>query len=244
MEKVIYLSPHLDDAVLSCGAIIWNQINLEDKAVEVWTVFAGDPPRGSISPFAQELHQRWQTTPNASQTRRSEDTLACERLGCKAVHLEFPDCIYRFRPNSTQPRIMKNKELFRFDPDLDSPMIDHLSHHLKENLPENCTVIVPLGVGGHIDHQITRLAAETLRQPRMYFADFPYAADHAEEVSEKTGALKDSLRYPISPASLHAWQFAVSAYVSQISSFWSSFEASARALESYAATNNGNTLWK
>lgn len=244
MEKVIYLSPHLDDAVLSCGAIIWNQINLEDKAVEVWTIFAGDPPRGSISPFAQELHQRWQTASEATLARRSEDRLACERLGCKAVHLDFPDCIYRFQANSAQPRIIRNEDLFTFNPDLDSPMIDILSHHLRKNLPDNCTVIVPLGVGGHIDHRITRLAAETLPQPHMYFADFPYAAEHPEEISEKTAGMNDILRYPIFPAGLQAWQFAVSAYASQISSFWPSIEASARALESYAATKNGNTLWK
>jgi len=36
----IYLSPHFDDAVLSCGGLIFDQ-TCGGTAVEIWTVFAG-----------------------------------------------------------------------------------------------------------------------------------------------------------------------------------------------------------
>jgi len=39
----IYLSPHLDDAVLSCGGIIWQQVQ-SGHQVEIWTICAADPP--------------------------------------------------------------------------------------------------------------------------------------------------------------------------------------------------------
>lgn len=52
----IYLSPHLDDAALSCGGLVY----LERKAdlpVLVVTVMAGDAPSDAIeSPIVAELH--------------------------------------------------------------------------------------------------------------------------------------------------------------------------------------------
>ena len=35
----IYLSPHLDDAVYSCGGMLWEQVQRGVQA-EVWTIFA------------------------------------------------------------------------------------------------------------------------------------------------------------------------------------------------------------
>ncbi|MBA4379671.1 MAG: PIG-L family deacetylase, partial [Anaerolinea sp.] len=54
----IYISPHLDDAVLSCGGLIWEQSHAGTQ-VEIWTVCTGDPPEGPLSPFAEVLHAEW-----------------------------------------------------------------------------------------------------------------------------------------------------------------------------------------
>ena len=67
----IYLSPHLDDIVLSCGGMVWQQVQAGD-VVEIWTIFSGDAPPGPLAGFAQELHARWQTGPEASAVRRAE----------------------------------------------------------------------------------------------------------------------------------------------------------------------------
>ncbi len=57
----IYISPHFDDAVLSCGGLIWEQTH-SGIPVEIWTIMAGDPPLGAEStPLARQLHDRWQT---------------------------------------------------------------------------------------------------------------------------------------------------------------------------------------
>ena len=48
----IYLSPHFDDAVLSCGWLIWQQAQAGQR-VEIWTVCAGEIPPGPLTPFAQ-----------------------------------------------------------------------------------------------------------------------------------------------------------------------------------------------
>ena len=90
----VYFSPHLDDVALSCGGLISQQARTGEK-VEIWTVCAGDPPPGSLSPFAEELHARWQTGREATASRRQEDLASCNRLSASCRHLPVPDCIYR-----------------------------------------------------------------------------------------------------------------------------------------------------
>jgi LmbE family N-acetylglucosaminyl deacetylase len=244
MDKIIYLSPHLDDAVLSCGAIIWDQVHSEKKAVELWTVFAADPPTTELYTFASELHVRWQTGREGPALRRSEDEQACGRLGCKAIHLPFPDCIYRSLPDGSAARIKTNDDLFSFNPQKDLPLVREVSHYLTSILPKGCTLIAPLGVGSHIDHQIVRLAAEALHRPLLYYADFPYAGNHPNQVKEKTFGIMEPLRYQPDQTGLKAWQEAVAAYQSQISTFWPSLDEMDTALEEYSKSEQGSILWK
>jgi LmbE family N-acetylglucosaminyl deacetylase len=244
MDTIIYLSPHLDDAVLSCGAFIWEQVHSEKKTVEIWTVFAADPSQVELSAFASELHMRWQTGREGPALRRSEDEKACARLGSKAIHLPFPDCIYRSLPDGSGPRISTNGDLFSFDLQKDLPLVREVTHYLAGNLPMDCDLIVPLGVGSHIDHQIVRMAAEALNRRLLYHADFPYAGDHPDQVKEKTIESMEPIRYPTGQIGLNAWQEAVAAYVSQISTFWPSVEEMKTALEEYSKSAQGSILWK
>ena len=66
----IYLSPHFDDAVLSCGGLIRAQ-SQEGLAVEIWTIFAGDPPPGPLSEFALKIHARQNQEPELPRYRRA-----------------------------------------------------------------------------------------------------------------------------------------------------------------------------
>ena len=90
----IYISPHLDDVALSCGGRVWEQAQEGDHA-SIWTICAGDPPQGPLSPFAQSLHDRWETGREAIAQRREEDILSCRQLGASYRHFDVPDCIYR-----------------------------------------------------------------------------------------------------------------------------------------------------
>ena len=96
----IYISPHLDDAVLSAGGFIYEQTRI-GNTVEIWTIVCGFPPPGELTPFAQELHQQWGTE-SAKETvklRRAEDEEAARIVGAKNVHFDVPDCIYRRGPD-------------------------------------------------------------------------------------------------------------------------------------------------
>jgi LmbE family N-acetylglucosaminyl deacetylase len=244
MPKFVYLSPHLDDAVLSCGAFLWKQVHIDRQPAEVWTIFAGDPPAGELSPFARELHARWQTDAEAPASRRAEDVAACAILGCTPMHLAYADCIYRSLPGGTSPRIEKNMDLFQYDPAKDLPLARELSEFLKSQLPADCALVVPLGVGGHIDHIVTRTAAEILERPLWYYADFPYSADCSEEIREKLPAHTIPCRFDTPSEAMTAWKQAIAAYRTQISSFWLSLEDMEQTMEEYAHTDCGKLLWQ
>lgn len=241
MQKYIYLSPHLDDAILSNGAVIWDLVRRRIP-VEVWTIFAGDPPAGNLSPFAREIHQRWQTGASAPAARRGEDQLACERLQVEFHHFEYPDCIYRTLPGSETPLIQKNEDLFQVLPATESALVDEITQNLTRLLPKDAFLVVPLGMGRHIDHQIVRKAGEQLGLPLFYYPDFPYAANHPEELdllAPKNFVLQ---HFPLSNLALAAWQYAVEAYVSQISTFWPSLSEMYAKIEEYAHSPIGNCL--
>ena len=76
-RRCLYLSPHFDDAALSCGGLI-RQLVLEDTQVLVATIFAGEPPPADISPFAAGMHARWGDVEHSSTVRREEDRKAMD----------------------------------------------------------------------------------------------------------------------------------------------------------------------
>jgi LmbE family N-acetylglucosaminyl deacetylase len=85
--RVVVVSPHLDDAVLSLGAAIARAAR-SGARVEVLTVFAGDP--ASDRP-ANEWDRKsgFGTEGEAARRRREEDRAACARLGAEPVWLSF-----------------------------------------------------------------------------------------------------------------------------------------------------------
>lgn len=231
----IYLSPHLDDAVYSCGGLIASQARL-GQAVEIWTVSAGDPPEGPLSPFAEMLHASWGLGREAPATRRREDIAACLLVGAAHRHFSFVDCIYRRAPDGTwlyNPDNMWSAPLVD-----DEPVIETLRATLDLLLHPDDRLYCPLTVGGHVDHRLARLAAERLGRPLLHFADYPYVQN------QEVGNLSDGLAlevHPLSPECLRLWQDGVAVYASQLSAFWPDEAGMRKVIAAYASP--GLRLW-
>ncbi len=238
----IFLSPHLDDAALSCGGMIAELVR-QGNTVEVWTICAGDPPPGPLSPLAQSLHQRWETHENPVEVRREEDRQACALLGAGFRHFAIPDCIYRRHPITGEPLIRENDELFQPLPEVEWPLAEELQQQLSAHMPAGARVISPLTLGGHIDHHLVRRAAEGLNLPLLYYADYPYAMRTREDRARWLKQDWKTLDFPISRDSLLKWQAAVAAYQSQLSTFWRSAAEMESAIESYWQAVGGTQLW-
>jgi len=238
----IFLSPHLDDAALSCGGFIAERVALGDS-VEIWTVCAGVPPDGHLPPFANILHQRWGTGREAIAVRQGEDFAACQVLGAAPRHFSFLDCIYRRDPYSGEPLINFNEDLFRPLPDSQDGIVDQLSEELSTNLPTGFQVAVPMTLGNHIDHQLVRQAAQRLNRPLWFYQDYPYTIQQATEPLFNLPLTGPIFNQSISPEGLKIWQSAVAEYRSQISSFWMSVGEMENAIHAYWSTGGGCNLW-
>lgn len=248
----IYLSPHLDDAVLSCGGTIYQQAQ-RGETVAVITVFAASPPDEPLSPFAGSLHDRWHESADGADfsdppaVRRAEDVQALAVLGgsVQPVHYTLADCIYRRSIVTGEPLYASEEAIFgEVQPD-DPALLDF---EATPPPPAGAAVYSPLAIGHHVDHQIVyewvrgwNLPGDRVR----YYEDYPYAAQQTEPV-ELTLARRDAWErhvVPLSEDAQAAKTCAAAAYASQISTFWSSLEAMDRALREYAARVGGERYW-
>ena len=239
----IYLSPHYDDIALSCGGLVWEQTKSSMK-VSIWTVCAGKPPAGEFSPFAQELHTRWDVGQSASAQRRIEDKNSCRRLGARSRYLSIPDCIYRRHPQTGEFMYASEAALNGPLHPGDTKVIHTLQEVLKRSLHPDVVLVCPLGLGTHVDHQLTRLAVERLGRTLWYYADFPYVLHRKALVDQMEQDGWVSQVFPISQEGLVAWQDSISAHGSQISTLWDSDFTMRQAVAEYLHWYDGIRLWR
>lgn len=95
--RVVAVSPHLDDAVMSLGATLAHAVQAGAK-VEILTVFSDMPSsRAPAGPWDSQCGFR--TEGEAATTRREEDRRACALLGAEPRWLDFGDECYERRGN-------------------------------------------------------------------------------------------------------------------------------------------------
>lgn len=245
MTRHIYLSPHLDDAALSCGGRIARQ-TADGEEVLVVTVFAGDPDLERLSPFARILHQIWGDPPAPIAERREEDRAAMRRLGASFVHLGFLDAIYRGDP--TAPPYGDLYALFGSPSPLDEPLVEQLVTFLKPLLYGLGPTILyaPLAVGHHVDHQLVNAAALHLPSSAgglqlRFYEDFPYAAGLAPQHAPDTVAAAQARHggewiVQVVPIDLAAKVETILLYRSQIVSLFGDEANMKRVMEEYTAS--------
>lgn len=236
----IYLSPHLDDAALSAGGLIYEQAH-SGLQVEIWSLVCGFPPPGELTPFAQALHTLWGTSSaeETVQLRREEDLEAGKILGAKMRHFDLPDCIYRRAP-SGEPLYL---DIFVPPHEAESGLPSQMAHTMSAYLQADDQVVCQLGIGGHVDHVLARQAAEQLGRPLLYLADLPYLFKQPTVLAEKTARMKVS-SHPITEAGLRAWGEAILTYRSQFSTLFDSPEEMERSIRSYVKEWGGIPLWQ
>lgn len=145
----VVVSPHLDDAVLSVPA--WIASRAAREAVIVLTVCSeGDA---------------------VYVGRRAEDRAALALLGATPLHLGLLDAPFR----RGVPRSFRGLILGELaDDDADAAAVtDALVARVTALAPDE--VVLPLGVGEHIDHRIVHAAHAALPGRVGFYADRPYA---------------------------------------------------------------------
>jgi LmbE family N-acetylglucosaminyl deacetylase len=243
----VYLSPHFDDVVLSCGGLVWEQVQ-SGQEVQIWTICAGGPQPGEpISSFAQGLHDRWETGPAAVSARRQEDALAARQIGAALVHWDLPDCIYRRLPDGSW-LVNGEDDLWKPVHPQEQPLMQRLCEWMAARVQPGDTLVCPLTLGNHVDHRLVRAAAEqAARQLGLglwFYSDYPYVMRDTKGQAEKVGPGWEKDCRSVSPEALAAWQDAVAGYASQISTFWGGLDEMKASLEAYWQSGGGTCLWK
>jgi len=216
----VFLSPHLDDAILSCGGQISDRITAGDRVLIV-TLFAGDETAAPPSPLAEKIERGWHLGEGGMAKRRAEDEAACRILGAAWQHWDFRDAIYRRDPDSGRPVYHTIPEIMSPPKPIDEPLIHQIAERLG-TLGHVRSLFVPLSVGGHADHFLTRWAAETgVDAERLtYYEEYPYShRPHAIERALASGGDAKDWRpehVPVSRAAYRKQAAAVLAYRSQL----------------------------
>ncbi len=189
---LIVLSPHLDDAALSCGALMVHAV--QHTSVTVATLFTegGEPPYTLSG--RRYLHLMGARSAQALyQQRRSEDNAAWKPFGIRCVHAGLTDALFRRHARSgTWPlRARLLPELAHIYPTYrmhvtagdiataDAGTLRDVCNVIQRLVGSGPSVLLaPLGVGSHVDHVLVRSAAECSGSPVVYYSDVPYNRQH------------------------------------------------------------------
>ncbi|HZJ22408.1 MAG TPA: PIG-L family deacetylase [Anaerolineales bacterium] len=241
----IYLSPHLDDAVLSAGGLIHGQTQA-GLPVEIWTFMCGYPPEGEYSQIAQNLHKMWgfNSAEEVVRGRRVEDINAASIVGATTLHFDFLDCIYRRAPVLDASLLIQEasgingewlySEISVPPHPVDKDLPAQIAGEVLARLEPDDVLVCQLSVGSHVDHVIVRQAAELLGRPLIYDIDVPYIFYKPEELEPKASGMKESVHL-ITEVGLERWQEAILAYKSQIPTLGDVFDTPQKVQESINA---------
>lgn len=166
----VYVSPHFDDVAASCSGRIFKQMD-QGKSVLIVTVFTAAAPHGS-----KTISNALKSMLNYKR-RRQEDSTAMQRMGVDYLWLEHPEILFR-----NQKPWERYWPHYRVTPN-NKILCDLLIRELHEicRRTDCANLILPLGVGQHMDHQILFQAGIALLHGKdrnyriVFYEETPYA---------------------------------------------------------------------
>lgn len=218
-SRALFVQPHLDDVAFACGGMVSRAADAGDHPIVVG-VFTGPPNAGEpLGENVRALHAKWGFGDDAWLARRGEDQRGCEVMAATPVWLPFQDAPYR--GYATFASI--------FEPiSEDDPLIRRIADAVLEHWRKtaNATIYLPLGIGAHVDHQLTYATGVVLEAAGAtvrYYEDFPYGALPGLVVA-RLAALHDMFAAEL--VDITAWIdrriAAANAYASQVGALFTS----------------------
>ena len=153
MAAVLIVSPHLDDAALSCWSVLARP-GSPGGSITVLDVCAGLPASGVLGEW--DARSGATSSRERVEERRAEELSALAGTGALIVLLELLD--WQF-----------------------GPVGEEVAAVLAPHLAGAGWVYAPAGIGGHRDHLRVRDAVLALHPEAILYADLPYALRHGFE---------------------------------------------------------------
>jgi LmbE family N-acetylglucosaminyl deacetylase len=168
---VTIVSPHFDDAPLSLGQSLRDGA-LADCDVRVRIVFGR-------TNWTNWMHPTPSRAVPVSWWRRVEETIAARAFGYRWTAAGWPEALLRWGTTGGERLLDETADLS------DEPLVDEVAGWLCAVAAPSTgvapdLVLVPAGLGGHVDHRIVALAAAevagSLSVPVGFYEDRPYVA--------------------------------------------------------------------
>ncbi len=163
----IFLSPHLDDAVVSCGGTIAKLVYKREDALVI-TVYTREP---DIKSLPKKFHKFADY-----DLRKKEDQVALDRLSADYKWLDIEERAYM------TPLLKRPTEVFKID--LSKGLnqflnIKEIQSELDKIFEVNpkAKIYAPLGVGNHFDHVEVFLASLMYMVDNALFESFLFYLD-------------------------------------------------------------------
>jgi LmbE family N-acetylglucosaminyl deacetylase len=172
--RALVLSPHPDDAVLSCWSVLTGSAD-----TLVLNLFAGVPPAGTALTSWDRITGAADARARALE-RVAEDRDALGAAGCGSANLDFPND--ELWSTSRDYWTLPAKLLNRVAPHVLAARrrrqrLRLLMPAVLEHVTPEVEIYAPAAVGGHADHRLARdIAWDLLRRGRAvhFYADQPY----------------------------------------------------------------------
>jgi LmbE family N-acetylglucosaminyl deacetylase len=214
-KKCLILSPHYDDAALSCADYI-SYLQKQNYQVYVCNVFTTFQSLNNPPHTLRYLKNSGTTSVAKFQKMRSdEDKTATKIMKVKTFNLGFVDG--GFRVINSSPIYPSSKKLFSGLPhQQDQPILSTLVKLFSFLEPKFDLWICPLGIGGHADHILVKKAAQKVIQKQriQFYVDMPYGLQPKNWLSLQTTKLI-SMKKKLIPQSGNK-RTTIKAYKSQV----------------------------
>jgi len=162
--RVLVVSPHYDDAPMSVGESLLHG-DLRSERVTVGVVFG----RSNWVKYFHPTTRRW---PLATAIRFMEEVVNASRFRYRVRVASLPEWILRTGIAETAEYLDQARDVSA------DPLVDEVYRVLLRWSRRADLILVPLGVGGHVDHLIVAAAGRRLadsRRPVRFYEDRPYA---------------------------------------------------------------------
>ena len=190
-EKVMVVSPHFDDAILSCGGMLCSDewFDSEISVINVFTEISQKKQKMSdvIAEYVSEdlaiskskvnldMCERW------IATRRKEELFATKTLGIKSFDLGYKDAIFRMVNDKF---IYDTEEKLFLGQVRENVLLEQLVHQFIDICKNYSICYFPAGIGNHPDHIILHLIGKKIQcnHPSVrFYCEIPYSKDRKEE---------------------------------------------------------------
>lgn len=186
--SISVISPHRDDAALSLGLAIclWTSWDLHVRVVNCFTI-------SNYAPHSVKRGREAVTRLRASEDAAFGAAVMADGLlsFADARRLDAPIRLRRHHNTVCGPASPVSKELGE---------LRTLAAWLRQ-IDDGGLVVCPLGVGGHVDHDLARRAAIAAYPARRmaFFEDLPYSAAFPHHVGPLAACVSEELDLALSP---------------------------------------------